>query len=143
MMGTIAKLVFLFLISCAAAAQPGAKVETSELESALKWPTYFGIAAGEYETVWARAKAWAENYGNGKFTVLTDSEITTIKFPDEVSGARTLRVTTSETFGGFRISVEIVPHRRDEKDDAARAAHLLAYHLATGRPIPDGLVSSR
>ncbi|MBC8144701.1 MAG: hypothetical protein H7X80_03890 [bacterium] len=102
----------------------------------MKWPTYFGVAVGEFDEVWQRARSWAENYGDGKFTVLTDSEITAIKPPTKESGSRTLRVTTSETFGGYRISVEVIPHRREEKDAAIRAAHLLSYHIATGNPIP-------
>lgn len=136
MMGTIAALVILLSVSCVAQVQPRANVGQSERETALKWPTYFGVAAGEFAEVWQRAKAWAENYGNGKFTVLTDNEITAIKPPDETGGSRTLRVTTSETFGGYRINVELIPHRKDEKDDAVRMAHLLSYHLATGKAIP-------
>jgi hypothetical protein len=141
MKGTIASVLVLASVPYIAGAQSLATTESSFLETAMKWPTHFGVTNGEFDAVWTRARTWAQSFGNGTFTVLDDFEITTIRPPTDRSGAATLRITNSETFGGFRILVEVIPHRADEKDAAQRVAHLLAYHLASGKPVPEDLVS--
>jgi hypothetical protein len=141
MKGNIAAPIFLLAISCAAQNPTEAPPEQAFLESAMKWPTYFGISSSERAELWTRARTWAEQYGNGTLTVLSDNEITAIRAPVGSEGARTLRITSSETFGGFRINVDVIAHRKEEVEEAARIAHLLAYSLASGRTIPEELVS--
>ena len=141
MKGSIAVLVFLLAIPSFAQVRSRQTTEPTYLESALKWPTYFGVSAGEYDDIWNRARTWAIDNGDGKLTVDHESEITAIRPPGGAVGARTIRVTSSETFGGYRITVEVVAHRSQDRADAERLAHLLAYHLASGRPIPAELAS--
>ncbi|HVK38264.1 MAG TPA: hypothetical protein VNA88_07030 [Candidatus Kapabacteria bacterium] len=144
MKGTIAAPMFLLAISCVAQTQTETPPAQSYLETAMKWPTYFGVSSSELADVWSRARAWAEDYGGGSLIVDTDDEIVTIRSPNRSHGALTLRITRTETFGGSRITVVVIPHRTrvaEEADEAERIAHLVAYHLASGRSIPEQLVS--
>lgn len=141
MKGTIAIPTFLLAIACAAQTPTEATPDQAYLQRALGWPTHFGVGSSEYADLWVRARTWAENYGNGKLTVLTDEEITTIRAPQGSVGARTLRITSTETFGGYRIHIAVIAHRETERVDADRIAHLLAYHLASGTTIPEQFVS--
>jgi hypothetical protein len=140
MKGTIAPLALALCIPCAAASQSSFSTDPSYLESALKWPTYFGVSSGEFDDVWQRARTWAATFGKGAF-IDGDVEITSTRPSSSANGSLTLRVTSSETFGGFRISVEVIANEGGEGEEAARVAHLLAYYLATGKPIPGELVS--
>lgn len=140
MKGTIAMPAFLLAVLCVAPFGSGPSGQPTFLESALKWPTHFGITSGEKSEVWQRARTWAEDYGMGRAVESSETEIVTVRPPVGRDGARTLRVMCTPTFGGFRIGVEIVAHRADEQQDASRTAHLLAFHLATGRAIPEDLL---
>jgi hypothetical protein len=135
-----ASLAVVAAVPCVLVAQAGAVREPAPyLEAAMKWPTYFGVLTEEFPDVWKRARIVAERYA-GHLVVDSDSEITAVRPSSDQRGARSLRVTCTPTFGGWRIGVEVIPERSGENADADRLAHVVAYAIASGSPVPPELL---
>ena len=131
-----AAMAALLLMACGAqiVRQPLYPEEQSYLDDAMRQPLQFDVPASENNAAWGRAQDYLAKFSQLKIQTSTSDLLDTYS-PSE-RGQIGYKINRIPGHVSTQFSVDCVAADASDAHLANRNAHLLAYYIALGRPVP-------
>lgn len=129
----------LVAIGCTGPRKAASPESTAYLAEAMRQPLTFTLPMDQTNAAWARAQTWISQHARPKIKTVTEFVIQT-EDPPEMIVEYGYSVTKQPLDYGATFTVSAKPGNSLRAKQADQNAHLLAYHMASGKPTPADLV---